>query len=128
MNILGLKGAKRFCIHGDTEIRRFADAIGDTNPLHHDKKIAQEIYGLKGIIAPGVMVTGFISATLAAEIPGAQVRRMNLKFIHPVYAPSLHIVVQYEVTEQKRNVAKVLVTIMNGDEKTAEGYCILLLP
>ena len=92
------------------------------------KKIAQEIYGLKGIIAPGVMVTGFISATLAAEIPGAQVRRMNLKFIHPVYAPSLHIVVQYEVTEQKRNVAKVLVTIMNGDEKTAEGYCILLLP
>ena len=112
---------------GDEEgIRKFATAIGDQNPLHHDETEAKKV-GLRGIIAPGVMLTGFVSSTIAAEIPGVMVAELNMKFRKPLYAGSL-LTVFCTVLQQRARLAKMGVTVRNGIDVMAHGSCMLVLP
>jgi len=70
----------------EEEIRQFALTIGDNNPIHHDSKAARD-RGLRDVVAPGVMVVGYLSSTIADEIPGVLVTEINrLQFKNPLYA------------------------------------------
>lgn len=118
---------KRFGNIGDEDrIRRFAGSIGDWNPLHHSDAAAKKA-GLLGIIAPGIMITGFASSAIAEEIPGVKVRRLEVEFLNPLYAGS-SLLVLCTVLKQKKQLAQVAITIKNGFEIIAKGSCLLFLP
>ncbi len=117
---------RNFTVGNDEKIRKFAAAIGDWNPLHHDQAAARRA-GLRGIIAPGVMLVGFLSSVIASEIPRVMIADLNLKFRRPLYSGS-HPTVFCTVSRQRDRLAFVTVKIENGAELVAEGSCTLLLP
>ncbi len=66
------------------DLRRYADASGDHNPIHLDDRVARE-FGLKdGIIAHGMLVMGrlaaYVSAAAGAEAPAS----LAVRFRAPV--------------------------------------------
>jgi len=115
-----------YTIHSDDDIRRFARNISDANPVHHDVAAAKE-KGLDGIIAPGVMTLGFISATIAAELPGVVLCRLDVTFKKPLYARSRPIV-RCMVTSRRNRVVDADIEVRNGFVVIAGGTCTLLLP
>src|SRR3990167_2063358 len=68
--------AKEFPPASEEAIRGFAASIGDNNPIHHDN-IAAINGGLRKIVAPGLMVMGFLSAAIAEENPGVMISEIN---------------------------------------------------
>ena len=114
-----------FCVGDDAEIQEFAERIGDTNPLHHDDGAARKA-GLPGIIAPGVMIIGFVSALIAENIPGIMVLKMEMEFQKPVCAGTV-ILVSCSILQKKR-FARGVITITNHGDVVAKGSCTLLLP
>jgi acyl dehydratase len=125
--VLQKKWKRNFFVTDDEQIRKFARGIEDANFLHHDTEAAK-VLGFSGIIAPGVMIVGFVSSTIASEIPGVLVLQMEMSFGSPVYANSF-VSVSCEVSRKRGRLAKVsiLITSEQGD-KVANGSCLLLLP
>lgn len=115
-----------FAIDSEDAIRRFATAIGDRNPVHHNDEAAKA-RGLLGIVAPGVMTMGFVSATIAEEIPGVVLASLQVAFKKPLYAGSLPTV-RCTVTEQRRRLVMADIEVRNGAEIVAQGNCTLILP
>ena len=75
----------RFFVRDDRAISEFAKGIDDWNPLHHERQVAFAA-GLDGIITPFVMILGFISTTIAAEIPdGVRIHHLEIDFLRPIY-------------------------------------------
>ncbi len=118
--------SKDFPVVENGGIRNFAQLIEDTNPIHSDHDEAKKI-GLLGIIAPGVMIIGFASSTIADEVPGAKICRLEMEFKSPLYAGSQPFV-SCIVLNQKKRIAKIAIMIKNGCEIVAKGSCLLLLP
>ena len=53
----------------DADVRRFADATGDTNPIHLDPQAgAESIFGRR--VAHGMLSASLISRVLATQLPG----------------------------------------------------------
>lgn len=84
-------------------IDRYADLVGDDNPLHLDADYAAEgIFG--GRVAHGMLAAGVVSAALA-DLPGDVVYvSQELSFIAPV-RPGDEVTATAEVTE-----------VLDGDE------------
>jgi 3-hydroxybutyryl-CoA dehydratase len=73
-------------IIGDEQIRAFADATGDRNPLHLDEEFAKETrFGRR--IAHGMLSASLISAVIASEMPGqgSIYLGQTLQFVAPVF-------------------------------------------
>jgi acyl dehydratase len=67
----------------EEDVRRFAVASGDTNPLHLDDDFAEQTR-FRGRIAHGTLVGGLISAALA-RLPGLTIYlSQDLEFHNPV--------------------------------------------
>lgn len=115
-----------FAIEDDDRIRRFSKLIRDENPLHHDREAAMRA-GLRGIVAPGIMVLGYVSSTVADWIPGVILVRLNVKFMEPLYAPSCPAVI-CTVSRRRGRIMESSIAVRNGLEIIAEGACTLLLP
>lgn len=70
----------------DDDIRAFADATGDRNPLHLDEEFAQQTrFGRR--IAHGMLSASLISAVIANELPGqgSIYLGQTLQFVAPVF-------------------------------------------
>jgi 3-hydroxybutyryl-CoA dehydratase len=70
---------------GDDDIRAFADASGDHNPLHLDEEFAKQTrFGRR--IAHGMLSASLISAVIANELPGegSIYLSQTLQFVAPV--------------------------------------------
>lgn len=67
------------------DVRAYADAGGDQNPLHQDDDVARMV-GFPGIIAHGMFTMGHLAACVAgwAGDPG-NVLRLSAQFRAPVY-------------------------------------------
>ena len=117
---------QREFVISDDEIRAFATHIRDFNPVHHDTEAAHAA-GFLGIIAPGVMTMGYLSATIAEQIPGVIIRRIEIDFSKPFYGMSIPNVACTLVSQRGR-VAKVDFVIKNWLEPVAKGSCVLILP
>ncbi|MSU74692.1 hypothetical protein EXS57_02855 [Candidatus Kaiserbacteria bacterium] len=112
---------------GDEErISLFAMSFGDQNPIHHSNEKAREA-GLLGAVAPGVMIGGFISATIAELIPGVRIGNLKMRFPKPLYAGSTAYVF-CKLLKRSGQCAKISFEIKNGIEVVTEGSCLLLLP
>jgi len=69
----------------DEQVRLFAAATGDTNPLHLDEEFARgTTFG--GRIAHGMLTAGFVSAVLGTEFPGLGTVYLSqtIRFLRPV--------------------------------------------
>ncbi|HWP52908.1 MAG TPA: MaoC family dehydratase [Pyrinomonadaceae bacterium] len=71
---------------GDDDIRAFANATGDHNPLHLDKEFAKQTrFGKR--IAHGMLSASLISAVIANDLPGlgSIYLGQTLQFVAPVF-------------------------------------------
>jgi acyl dehydratase len=67
------------------DVRAYADASGDQNPLHQDDDVARMV-GFPGIIAHGMFTMGHLGACVAAWVGDpANVVRLSAQFRTPVF-------------------------------------------
>jgi acyl dehydratase len=68
------------------QLRRYADASGDHNPIHLDEQAAQRV-GLDSVIAHGMLSMAFLGQFVnqqLADIPGARIAELRVRFINMV--------------------------------------------
>ena len=61
------------------QLRFYADASGDFNPIHLDEEVAKK-NGLPGIIAHGMLTAGFLAERARELVPGWDVKRVQSRF------------------------------------------------
>src|SRR5256885_4108312 len=68
------------------QLRRYAEASGDSNPIHLDEEAAHRV-GLDSVIAHGMLSMAFLGQFVThhlAGIPGAHLARLKVRFVHMV--------------------------------------------
>lgn len=68
------------------QLRRYAEASGDFNPIHLDEQAAHRV-GLDGVIAHGMLSMAFLGQFVnqqIAGIPGARLERLRVRFMDMV--------------------------------------------
>jgi acyl dehydratase len=67
------------------DVKAYAEAGGDANPLHQDEAVARAA-GFPGIVAHGMFTMGHLAACIAEWGGGPErVRRLNSQFRAPVF-------------------------------------------
>jgi acyl dehydratase len=67
------------------DVKAYADAGGDQNPLHQDETIARAA-GFPGIVAHGMFTMGHLAACVSRWAGGPErIRRLTAQFRSPVY-------------------------------------------
>jgi acyl dehydratase len=62
-----------------TDIVRYAGASGDFNPLHHDNTFV-EVFGMKRIIAHGMLIMGIAGEAVTALVDNKNLRKFSVRF------------------------------------------------
>lgn len=68
------------------QLRRYAEASGDYNPIHLDEQAAQRV-GLDGAIAHGMLSMAFLGQFVHQQIadnPGARIEHLKVRFLNMV--------------------------------------------
>ena len=68
------------------QLRRYAEASGDLNPIHLDEQAAQQV-GLDSVIAHGMLSMAFLGQFVnqqIAAIPGARIEHFKVRFLNMV--------------------------------------------
>lgn len=111
----------------DANVRAFAEASGDTNPLHLDDEYAEETR-FDGRIAHGTLASGLISAALA-RLPGLVIYlSQDVEFHNPV-AIGDRVTADCEIVEdlgEYRYRLQTTVTTESG-ETAIDGEAVILL-
>lgn len=67
------------------DVKRYADASGDQNPLHQDEDFARGV-GFPGIIAHGMFTMGHLATSLTDRLGGpSRLKRLAVQFRAPVF-------------------------------------------
>ncbi|HEV3234526.1 MAG TPA: MaoC/PaaZ C-terminal domain-containing protein [Candidatus Dormibacteraeota bacterium] len=70
--------------HSREQIKAYADASGDQNPIHQDDEIARSV-GLPGVIAHGMLNYGLLSRALTDWLGDpARLRSLSVRFSNMV--------------------------------------------
>lgn len=113
----------------DTDIRAFAELMGDHNPVHLDDEYAQKTrFGRR--IAHGMLSASLISAVLANQLPGEGTVYLSqtLQFVAPVF-PGDAVTARVTVTrvrEDKGIVTLATVCTNQRDEPVIKGEAVVL--
>ncbi len=105
-------------------VREFVDATGDDNPLHSDAAFAASTrFG--GIIAPGILTGGLVSAVIGTRLPGPGTVYIsqNFRFLRPVRIGDT-ITARVEITEILRERSRIhlkTVCLNQAGEAVLEG-------
>lgn len=113
------------------DIAKFAEASGDTNPLHRDAEYAARTR-FKEPIAHGILTAGVISAALGTKLaPGSVViyLRQNLSFIAPVKpGDTLTATVSATGVDAERNTVALDTVVTNqGGAEVLQGDALVLI-
>ncbi|EMA42998.1 acyl dehydratase MaoC [Halococcus morrhuae DSM 1307] len=110
----------------DDDVRAFAAASGDTNPLHLDEEYAEStMFGER--IAHGTLVSGLISAALA-RLPGLVIYLSQDEEFHNPVAIGDRVTAECEIVEDLgENRYRLRTTVMNGDETAIDGEAVVML-
>lgn len=113
------------------DIRAFAQATGDLNPVHIDPVYAEQTK-FKGVIAHGMLAAGLISAVLGTEFPGPGCIYLGqeLRFLRPV-RPGDTITAEVEVREVDRNKNRVTLRTTCTNQKqevVVDGQAEVMVP
>ena len=115
----------------DADIRAFADAADDHNPVHMDEDYAAGT-PFKARIAHGLLVASLIASALASDLPGAGSVYLGqeLKFKKPVYiGDTITATVTVTKYNERRRIAVIetVVRNQNGDV-VIEGEATVIAP
>ena len=114
----------------DDDIRAFANATGDHNPLHLDEEFAKQTrFGKR--IAHGMLSASLISAVIANELPGqgSIYLGQTLQFVAPVF-PGDTVTARVTVTsirEDKPIIKLETVCTNQRDEVVIKGEATVLV-
>ncbi|RMF93718.1 MAG: MaoC family dehydratase [Nitrospinota bacterium] len=110
-------------------IRKFAEAIGDPNPIYYDEEAAKKA-GLKGIIAPPT----FFCTFLPRELPDLKMEfgrvRLNggneYEYFHPIHpGDRITVTAKYtDVTEKTGRTGKMVFIITEVTYTNQEGTVV----
>src|SRR5512134_2421712 len=81
------------------DVRRFAETVGDLNPIHLDAEFAEKSFFKKRIVH-GAFLAGLISKVLGMDFPGQGTVYIsqNSTFKRPVYVDTT-VLVEVKVTQ-----------------------------
>ena len=108
----------------------FAQASGDTNPVHLDQEFASATM-FKGRIAHGVLSTSFVSTVLGTQLPG---QGTILLKIDNVFRAPVHIddeltpEVVVSAIDRKKNRVTFTCRCRVGDKVVTEGSALVIAP
>jgi 3-hydroxybutyryl-CoA dehydratase len=114
----------------DDDIRAFANATGDRNPIHLDEEFAQQTrFGRR--IAHGMLSASLISAVIASELPGqgSIYLGQTLQFVAPVF-PGDTVTARVTVTSMRADkpIMKLETVCTNQrDEVVIRGEATVLV-
>lgn len=122
----------KFERHISTEdVKRFAEVVGDLNPIHLDTEFAEKSF-FKGRIVHGAFLAGLISKILGMDFPGQGTVYIsqNSVFKRPVFVDTM-VTVEVKITqvlaEQRRLVLDT--NVLNSDGKVCvTGSATVWLP
>jgi 3-hydroxybutyryl-CoA dehydratase len=114
----------------DADIRKFADATGDTNPIHLDEEFAKASI-FKTRIAHGMLTASHISSVFATRLPGAGCIYVSQSFTFkaPVRigdAVTARVEVTGLVPEKRFAIFKTQCLV--GEKVVVEGEAVLKVP
>jgi acyl dehydratase len=116
------------------DVKAYADASGDQNPLHQDDEMARRV-GFEGIIAHGMFTMGHMAACVmrwAGE--GAEVLRISATFRSPVSMGETIVAggrVRAIVGEERSVAVETWVTVERGGREefpVKRGDALVRLP
>ncbi len=110
----------------ENDIRQFAAASGDTNPLHLDEEFAEQTR-FRGRIAHGTLVGSLISAALA-RLPGLTIYlSQDLEFHNPVRIDD-RLTAECEIVEDLGDAQYRLTTRVRTEEDVViDGEAVVLI-
>ncbi|PSP88374.1 acyl dehydratase [Halobacteriales archaeon QS_4_69_34] len=110
----------------DADVRRFAAASGDTNPVHLDPEFAGEArFGER--IVHGTLVSGLISAALARLPGGVIYLSQDVEFLEPV-AIGDRLTADCEIVEELGgDQYRLLTRIIDGGTTVVDGEAVVLI-
>jgi len=110
----------------NNDIKQFAAASGDTNPLHLDDEFASKTR-FRGRIAHGTLVGGLISAALA-RLPGLTIYlSQDLEFHNPV-RPDDRLTAEIEIVEDLGDDQYRLTTrVLDDGNVVIDGEAVVLI-
>jgi 3-hydroxybutyryl-CoA dehydratase len=113
------------------DVRKFAEVVGDSNPIHLDVEFAEKSFFKKRIVH-GTFLTGLISKVLGMDFPGQGTIYIsqNSTFKRPVFVDTsvrVEIKVTQVLAEQRRLVLET--NVLNSDGKVClAGSATVWLP
>ena len=115
----------------DADVMAFARVTGDFNPVHVDE-IAAARSRFGGRIAHGMLSAGFISAAIAAKLPGPSSIYLSqtLRFTLPVRIGdtiTVHLRVTELIAGKRRAKLSTICKNQNG-ETVIDGEALVLVP
>lgn len=113
------------------DVRQFAVAVGDLNPIHLDEKFAEKSFFRRRIVH-GAFLVGLISKVLGMDFPGQGTVYIsqNSVFKRPVFVDTM-ITVEVSVTQviQEKRRLVLDTNILNSDGKIClAGSATIWLP
>jgi 3-hydroxybutyryl-CoA dehydratase len=104
------------------DVRRFAETVGDLNPVHLDEEFAEQSFFKKRIVH-GAFLTGLISKVLGMDFPGEGTIYIsqNSVFKRPVYVDTT-VTVEVRVTEVIPDKRRL---VLDTDVLNSEGKICL---
>jgi acyl dehydratase len=101
------------------DLKRYAGASGDHNPIHQDENVATSV-GLPGVIAHGMYTMALAARAVSTWFPEAEVVSFGCKFTNPVVVPAeggVEVEVAGEAKEGEDGLTTVSLTVTCGGEK-----------
>jgi acyl dehydratase len=111
------------------QLVRYAGASGDFNPLHTDDSVAQK-GGLKGVIAQGILVMGFMGQAISGWVKTRDLKRFKVRFMGMTY-PGDVITLKAVIKEKKKTeqglfvLCDTLAEDQNGATKVSGEFEVL---
>jgi len=112
------------------QLVRYAGASGDFYPVHTDPQVGQRI-GLDGIIAPGLLIMGFVGQLVSDFVGPTALHSFAARFtgmthLQDVMTCSGTITDKYELEGQGRIVGHVQATDQTGQVKLTGSFVAVL--
>jgi 3-hydroxybutyryl-CoA dehydratase len=100
------------------DVRKFAEIVGDLNPIHLDVELAEKSFFKKRIVH-GAFLVGLISKVLGMDFPGQGTVYIsqNSTFKRPVYVDTtvrVEVKVAQVLAEQRRLVLDTTISNLEG--------------
>ncbi len=117
------------------QLRRYAEASGDYNPIHLDEQAAQQV-GLDGVIAHGMLSMAFLGQFVnqqIAGIPGARIENLKVRFHNMVHLGDILTCQGKVITRTTQEDVSQSITIecwaqnQKGDKVTI-GDAVVIIP